>query len=85
MDIVIVTYNSEKWIKRCLDSLLKAKALSSDLKLFFVDNHSSDQTVELLTAYEKKDDFSRFHFGDGFIHQDTVGKAVDDLFLLLVR
>ena len=30
MDIVIVTYNSEKWIKRCLDSLLKAKALSSD-------------------------------------------------------
>ena len=25
------------------------------------------------------------HFGDGFIHQDTVGKAVDDLFLLLVR
>ena len=51
MDIVIVTYNSEKWIKRCLDSLLKAKALSSDLKLFFVDNHSSDQTVELLTAY----------------------------------
>ena len=60
MDIVIVTYNSEKWIKRCLDSLLKAKALSSDLKLFFVDNHSSDQTVELLTAYEKKDDFSRF-------------------------
>ena len=48
-----------KMDKRCLDSLLKAKALSSDLKLFFVDNHSSDQTVELLTAYKKKYDFSR--------------------------
>lgn len=37
--------------KKVPGSLLKAKALSSDLKLFFVDNHSSDQTVELLTAY----------------------------------
>jgi glycosyltransferase involved in cell wall biosynthesis len=80
MDIVIVTYNSEKWIKRCLDSLLKAKALSSDLKLFFVDNHSSDQTVELLTAYEKKDDFSRFEIiqqeqNQGFGNANNLGAS----------
>ena len=83
MDIVIVTYNSEKWIKRCLDSLLKAKALSSDLKLFFVDNHSSDQTVELLTAYEKKDDFSRFEIiqqeqNQGFGNANNLGASFGD-------
>ena len=80
MDIVIVTYNSEKWIKRCLDSLLKAKALSSDLKLFFVDNHSSDQTVELLTAYKKKYDFSRFEIiqqeqNQGFGNANNLGAS----------
>ena len=65
---------------RSLDSLLKAKALSSDLKLFFVDNHSSDQTVELLTAYEKKDDFSRFEIiqqeqNQGFGNANNLGAS----------
>lgn len=60
MDIIIVTYNSEKWIGMCIDSLIKAKRLFPDLKLFFVDNHSDDKTVELLNAYKKRGEFSEF-------------------------
>ncbi len=50
LSIIIVTWNSEKWIKRCLDSILARK---SDLKLEIIvlDNFSKDKTVELLKTY----------------------------------
>ena len=66
----------------------EAKALSSDLKLFFVDNHSSDQTVELLTAYKKKYDFSRFEIiqqeqNQGFGNANNLGASLERMRLLL--
>ena len=49
-------------------------------EVVFVDNHSSDQTVELLTAYEKKDDFSRFEIiqqeqNQGFGNANNLGAS----------
>lgn len=48
--IIIVTWNSEKWIKGCLDSIL---ATSGDLKIeiIVVDNFSKDRTLEILKPY----------------------------------
>jgi len=48
--IIIVTWNSDKWIKRCLDSIL---ATSGDLKIeiIVVDNFSKDKTLEILKVY----------------------------------
>src|SRR3989337_865868 len=50
ISIIIVTWNSEKWIKRCLDSIL---ATSGDLKIeiIVVDNFSKDKTLEILKLY----------------------------------
>ena len=50
ISIIIVTWNSEKWIKRCLDWIL---ATSGDLKIeiIVVDNFSKDKTLEILKLY----------------------------------
>ena len=42
---IIVTYNAERWIKRCIDSISNS-SLSSDI--FLVDNASTDQTMSVL-------------------------------------
>ena len=48
MDIVYVTYNSEKWIDKCFDSLLISDVDLKDINVYVVDNASSDNSVELL-------------------------------------
>jgi len=47
LSVVIVTYNSEKFISRCLDSLLGERE-ESDFEIIVVDNASEDGTVGLI-------------------------------------
>lgn len=42
---IIVSYNFEKWIDRCLGSLLAAGQLADTI---VIDNHSTDNTVEII-------------------------------------
>lgn len=51
IDISVVTYNSSKWITQFFDSLKEQKYPLSKINLYFVDNGSSDQTVEILEEY----------------------------------
>ncbi len=53
ISVIIVTWNSEEWIKICLDSIL---ATSADLKIetIVVDNFSKDKTLEILKAYNSQ-------------------------------
>lgn len=53
ISVIIVTWNSEKWIKRCLDSIL---ATSGDLQIeiIVVDNFSKDKTLEILKPYSSQ-------------------------------
>ena len=45
--IIIVTYNSEKFIRKCIESIyLKTK--STDFEIIVVDNNSKDKTVEII-------------------------------------
>ena len=43
--VVIVTYNGEKYIKKCVDSIFKASFVPN---IIIVDNKSTDSTVKLL-------------------------------------
>lgn len=54
MDIVYVSYNSEKWIKGCFESWLRVKTDLKRINIYVVDNNSSDQTVTLLEEFQKK-------------------------------
>ncbi|WP_430817684.1 glycosyltransferase family 2 protein [Carboxylicivirga sp. RSCT41] len=42
---IVVTYNGQKWIDKCFESLLKSKVKTD---IFVIDNKSSDRTVQLI-------------------------------------
>lgn len=52
VSIIVVTYNSAKYIQKCLESITSASY--QPLELIIVDNNSTDQTVELVESTLKK-------------------------------
>lgn len=48
MDIIFVSYNSQKWIKKCFDSILKSNYDLKNVSIFVVDNKSTDESLEIL-------------------------------------
>ena len=61
-DIIYVTYNSSKWIKRCFSSWEKVNCDLSKVHIYVVDNASMDDTVALLEKekLEKEKIFGSF-------------------------
>ena len=53
--VVIPTYNSEKYIKKAIDSAL---AQDVELEVIVVNDASTDGTLNLLAEYQKKDNFT---------------------------
>ena len=53
-DIVFVTYNSEKWIKKCINSILNSNYNLKKIGLYFYDGCSKDKTVSLLESSRKE-------------------------------
>ena len=63
MDIscVILTWNSEKYILRCLESLLiELQENLMSYEIFIVDNGSKDHTVEVIDSFKEKYPLSIF-------------------------
>ena len=54
IDILMATYNGEKYLKEQLDSILNQTY--KNFRLLISDDCSSDRTREILKEYEKKDD-----------------------------
>jgi len=52
ISIIVLTYNSEKYITECLDAIIKSKDKQDEL--IVIDNNSKDSTVDLLKKYRKK-------------------------------
>ncbi len=49
-DVVLVTYNSEKWLRGCVAALAGARYPLEELRLIFCDNASTDGTRDALAA-----------------------------------
>jgi GT2 family glycosyltransferase len=52
VSVTIVTFNSGRYIKRCLESVLAQKG--PDLEIIVVDNNSTDGTLDILERYEDR-------------------------------
>lgn len=50
ISVVILTWNSEKYIERCIHSLKR----DNDIEIILVDNGSNDSTLEIIKKFEKK-------------------------------
>ena len=88
MDIVYVSYNSEKWIEKCFSSLEKSDVDLKKLHVWVFDNHSSDRTIEILKSGKQKWDktFGSFqimlsdeNLGFGNANNRAAQKGSDDI------
>jgi GT2 family glycosyltransferase len=59
VSVTIVTYNSGRFIKRCLESVLEQKY--PNLEVIVVDNASTDGTIDILEQFE---DRCRIYYND---------------------
>lgn len=82
--VIIVTFNGEKWIQKCLNSILNADC---KLQIFVVDNASSDGTIKLLKDFKTIQVIeSKINLGFGKANNLAVKKAMEagfDTFFLL--
>lgn len=53
VSIIIPVYNQEKYIGRCIDSVLNQTM--TDFELILINDGSTDKSLEILKKYEKKD------------------------------
>lgn len=53
LTVVIPVYNTEKYIKRCLDSIL-LKSVMEDIEILVVSDGSKDNSVNIAKEYERK-------------------------------
>lgn len=54
LSIVIPTYNVEKYLRRCLDSLVYDESILEDIELLIVNDGSKDSSLEIALEYERK-------------------------------
>ena len=66
--VFVPTYNSEKYLRQCLDSVLQQTF--QDWQCVISDDASTDKSVEIAKEYEKKD--TRFKV---LTHEKNVGAA----------
>src|SRR5258707_5093714 len=59
VSVTLVTYNSGRFIKRCLESVLEQKY--PNLEVIIIDNASTDGTVDLLEQFS---DTCQIHYND---------------------
>lgn len=68
--IIIVTYNGERWIQRCLDTAAQSTA---EHEILIVDNASTDRTIQLISQSPEKPTLIRSDVNLGFGAANNIG------------
>ena len=53
VSVVVPVYNTARYLNQCVDSLIKQSL--KDVEFIFVDDGSTDQSVDILEQYRQKD------------------------------
>lgn len=54
LSVIVPIYNEEKYIAKCLDSILEQDYPKEDMELLLCDGMSKDRTREIIAEYQKK-------------------------------
>lgn len=83
ISIIIVTFNSAKTIKICLDSIIK---FSSDYEIIIVDNNSEDSTCEIIQHFGKRIKLIKAGANLGFAKANNLGvKSASEEYLIFLN
>lgn len=91
-DIILVSYNSEKYIEKCINSIVKSNYDLKKIGIYVYDNNSKDNSVSLLKKLNDKygDRFNNFkiiegkkNLGFGIANNNAVKYATSDYLFFL--
>lgn len=54
LSLIVPTYNVEKYLERCLDSLVFDEKIQKDIEIIIVNDGSKDNSLKIAKEYEKK-------------------------------
>jgi glycosyltransferase involved in cell wall biosynthesis len=54
ISIIIPVFNEEKYIAKCLDSIIESDFDKSQMEVLLVDGGSKDKTIEIIKSYQQK-------------------------------
>lgn len=57
VSIIISVYNKEEFLKECIESLIHLKIDHKQIEAIFVDDCSTDRSLEIIESYKKAHDF----------------------------
>lgn len=81
LSIVIVTWNSEEYIERCLSSIR-----NSEFEIIVVDNNSKDNTVKIIEDTFPHVKLIKNYYNSGYTHATNQGiKVANAPFILLLN
>lgn len=63
ISVIVPVYNAEKWLQKCIDSLLEQTF--PDLEILLLDDASSDKSAEICRRYAQKEPSVRFFLSTG--------------------
>lgn len=53
ISVIVPVYNAERWLKRCIDSILNQTY--TNLEILLIDDGSTDASAQVCDEYESKD------------------------------
>ena len=79
ISVIICAYNHDKWIERCLRSVLNQEIISKeDFEIIFVDDCSEDSTEIILKKFEKEENLIFLKNDENIGLPASINKAMQD-------
>ncbi|MDC1139024.1 glycosyltransferase family A protein [Gammaproteobacteria bacterium] len=79
ISVIICAYNHDKWIERCLRSVLNQEIISKeDFEIIFVDDCSEDSTETILKKFEKEENLIFIKNDKNIGLPASINKAMQD-------
>lgn len=82
ISVVIVSYNSEKFLEKNLHSLVRQTVKFKQIVV--VDNHSTDDSLQVIETFKKDVDIVKLSYNSGYAKAANIGIKNTDSDLLLV-
>jgi glycosyltransferase involved in cell wall biosynthesis len=82
LSIIIPVYNTEKFIKKCIDSCLNQNIQNNNYEIIIINDGSTDNSLEIINSYVKNNDnihvFSQSNKKQGSARNNGLTKAVGE-------